>query len=730
MTRITRYRQCLSVVVLSVLTTPLQAQSAEASGTGLSWLPAWSLFVPHLGSWSGSVGLGFAHSEQSVSSGAASSGSNSNDLGETLSVSNSGIYVLSPLLFTGSLGVSLDLNQSKSSGDGDGASSAGKGLGYSFSGTVLSGKPYPIDLSANRNQVQLTQSSGARVRGTIQNRRITFSLHPDSVLNDMGYPWTEGALELAQDHEQTTTTTFGRDTITDQTTKSFNFQALKGFETADLAFKYNRNEQQNLTRGLAAARSRFADLSYSLDFGPTLNRRLDTRLNYQARADQTVSDTLSADAQLQWDHSQNLNSSYGWMVTQQDTQQPGAALLRSTSQTLTAGVTHQLYKNLRTSLQISDSHTQQVSGTTQAQSGQFSQAYTHSVPGGGTFSTNWSAGYQIDRNALSNGDITVVSEPHSAPVPLAFGEGFDLSQRFVVRSTISVRNNIGVPLVEGTDYVVVDSLLDSKKTRIEPLPTSLTIAAGEALLVNYVYQVDPTLSSRTQSRSLGLALSYPWGTVAVGRSSSQAEPVDLSEKSASSPFLQSSDQRFVQFGTNYELWGMTASTQVNYTLSESVNDRNNQLKIDGDLARSLDSETQATIAWQASQSRYQMPTVRTSRGLSVQGAYRQPGRSLTLSVAARQSINIAPDASTDQTLTANGSYNWISEGDWNNTVGIDLSRQKQRNNPAQLLMQIRGQRSVTMGKLTLSLNGNFGRWLSGNQRSVNKSFNVAATRSF
>jgi len=684
-----------------------------------------ALFVPHLGVWSGSAGLGFSHGEQTTSSSATGSASKNNNLAETVSLSNSGIYVLSPLLFTGSMGLSLNLNQSKSSGSGEGTGSVGKGLGYNFSGTFLGSKPYPVDLSAYRNQIRLTQSSGTRVVGTNENRRINFSLLPNSVLNDMGYSWTEGALELSQQHEQSTSESFGRSFITDQKAKSFNFLAHKGFETADLGFKYNSNEQQNVALGLDAVRSNYADLSYSLDFGPTLNLKLESNLNYQAQSGAPSSDTLSANANLQWAHKQSLNSRYAYSVTQQSSGQT-----RSKAQSLSAGVSHQLYKNLNTSLQVSTNHAQMAGGTTRSLAGQFGQTYTHSIPGGGSLSTSWSAGHQIDRNALVSGDIKVINEPHTAPAPLAFGQGFDLNQRFVVRSTVAVRNGSGTLMMEGSDYVVVDSWVDSRKTRVEPLPTSLTLAAGDALLVDYVYQVDPTLSSRTQSRSFGMGLSYPWGNLAFGRSSSQAMPVDLSEKSANSPFLQSSAQRFVQLGTNYDLWGMAASTSVNYSISESVSERNNQLNISGDLTRSLNNDTQATIAWRVNQERYQLPTVRSTRALGVQGAYRQPGRSLTLSVNARNSTYTAPDAYTDRSLTTNGTYNWYSEGGWNNALGIELSRQQQRTTPAQLLLQIRGQSSVTLGRLSLSVNGAYGQWRNGSQRSVNKSFNVAATRSF
>ncbi|MDD5030428.1 MAG: hypothetical protein PHH58_13160, partial [Rhodoferax sp.] len=87
------------------------ASTAPAATTwyqgGLNWLQLLTL-VP--GSWSGSLGLTYMHGEQTSTSDTASSGSKSNAYGETLTVTNSGFYVLSPLLFSGSLGLTLGLN--------------------------------------------------------------------------------------------------------------------------------------------------------------------------------------------------------------------------------------------------------------------------------------------------------------------------------------------------------------------------------------------------------------------------------------------------------------------------------------------------------------------------------------------------------------------------------------------------------------------------------------------
>lgn len=687
---------------------------------GLNWLQLLTL-VP--GSWSGSLGLTYMHGEQTSTSDTASSGSKTNAYGETLTVTNSGFYVVSPLLFSGSLGLALGLNQDKSADTDSDAASSGKALGYSFDGTFLAEKPYPVNVAAHRNQVQLVQSYGAHVVGTDENRRIGLSLHPDSVLNDMGYPWTEGTLELSQDKTQTTTTSYGRTLVTDEKGRALSLRASKGFETADLIFNYNANSRQSMTQGSADARSQIAQLTYSLDFGPTLNRRLDTRFMYQSRSGAPDSKMLSGSLQVA--HSQKLSTDYSYDMTQLT-----AGNSASKSQNVAAGVAHELYKNLATNARVNASTSQMTGGATRSYSGQLGQSYRHSLPGDGNFNANWSAGYQMNRNALDSGDIPVFNEAHVAPSPLALGAGFDLKQRFVIRSTIKVFNSGNTLLAEDSDYRITTSLVDSKMLRIEPLPTSLVVTPGEALSINYTYQVDPNLASRTESRGYGFGVDYRWINLTFGQSRSQETPVDQSEKSTNSQFLQSSEQEFVQVGTQGEIWGMAANSSVNYAINHAVNDVNNDLKFTGGLAWDLDVDTQASVMLQANQMRYTLPDIRTARGLSAQASFRQPERSLAVAVSTRNTAYTSPAPYTDALHSASSTLNWYADSGWRHTVGLEASRHQQRNDPAELLMQILAQSNVTLGKLSLNVNGAYGQWVRGNQRSTNKSLNLSASRQF
>ncbi|MDD5030793.1 MAG: hypothetical protein PHH58_15065, partial [Rhodoferax sp.] len=613
----------------------------------------------------------------------------------------------------------------KSFGTNSDAASSAKALGYSFDGTFLAEKPYPVNVAAHRNQVQLVQSYGARVVGANENRRIVFSLHPDSVLNDMGYPWTEGTLELSQDKTQTTTTSYGRTLVTNDKGRALSLRASKGFETADLTFNYNTNNRQSMTQGGADAQSQMAQLAYSLDFGPTLNRRLDTRFMYQSRSGAPDSQMLNGSGSLQVAHSQKLSTDYSYNITQMT-----AGNSTSKSQNVAAGVTHDLYKNLATNARVNASTSQMTGGATRSYAGQLGQSYRHSLPGDGNFSANWSAGYQMNRNALDSGDIPVFNESHLAPSPLVLGAGFDLKQRFVIRSTIKVFNSGNTLLAENADYKITTSLVDSKVLRIEPLPTSLVVTPGEALSINYTYQVDPNLASRTESRGYGFGVDYKWINLTLGQSQSQETPVDQSEKSTNTKFLQSSEQKFFQVGTHGEIWGMAANGSVNYAINHAVNDVNNDLKFTGDLAWDLNVDTQVGVMLQANQMRYILPDIHTARGLSVQASFRQPERSLAVALSTRSTAYTSPAPYTDALLATSSTLNWYADSGWRHAAGLEWSKHQQRNDPAELLMQIRAQSDVTLGKLSLSVNGAYGQWVRGNQRSTNKSLSLSALRQF
>jgi len=712
-----------------ILLAVVQTSFAQSLPLVPTWLQGWfSGFTVGLGDWSGSLGLQYMHGEQTTSTANAGSfGNKTNTYGEMLRISNAGFYVLSPLLFTGGLSADLQLTQDTSTGAGADSALTGKTIGYAFDGTFLSQKSYPVNVFARKTQIQLVQDYGARVVGLTTGKGIVFNLHQDSILNDMGYPWTEGVLELSQEGNQTTTTSFDRTQTTDEQLKTVRMRATKGFETADLTFDYYANNRQSALAEQVPFKSQLANLSYSLDFGPTLNRRLDSTLSYQARQGDGESTSISSSNQLQLGHRKNLSSSYGYTVTQQTADD--ATVL---SQSANAAVSHQLYRNLSTNLGINAGNRSLTGGSSRNYGGTISQAYQHSVPGDGSFSANWSRGYGIQKSAGDVSEIPVIEEKHLVTQPLTNRVGFKTSRDNVVTSKpvrvyyYIVATAILQLLTEGADYTLETR---GNQTWIIPEPTSLWFVGAPdpiELRASYNYQVDPNASSTTQSKGYGFGLDYGWINGSFGKNQSIETPQGVT----GTRFLQNSEQQFVQIGLRGDIRETQTSADFTYETSLATNEVKNQIKLTGVLTWDNVYEMQDSVNIQIHQSKYTLPDVRTSRLLAAQATLQWPEQTLRLSLFANHSAYFAPGLRTDSTLSVNSSLYWRSESGWRHGVGVDWARRQRDTAPAEFLVQLKTRSSAVLGKLTLNADLAYGQWLNADSRSVSQSVNLSAERQF
>jgi len=697
----------------------LLAAALPPAAQAASWYN--SLYVGS-GQWSAEAGLRYMNGAQtSTAASGESAASQTNAFGESLRIGNSGFYVLSPLFFTGGLSVDLQLNQDRGSGSGGEAGSQGRAVGYAFDGTFLAEKPYPVTVAAQRSQTRTLQSYGGLSLGTNTNRSVVFSMHQDGIFNDWGYPWTEGKFELTQEHNQNTTTSFGQSLVTDERSKTFNFDASKGFETADLHFIYQLMDRENLEFSQGTFQSRAGRIDYSVDFGPTFNRRFDASLSYLARNGQSSAESWTNSETLHLDHSKKLSTDYSY-----DAAQFSSGDVTSLTQSVRAAVSHQLYKNLHTSASSNASQATLPGGTTSAWGANLGQGYNHSLPGKGTFMANWSAGYQLNSNQLDSPNVQVFDEVHSATAPLSARLGFLLNQTFVTTSTIrifDVKNGGRIELFEVTDF---DLLPEGNQTRVIPLATSLRVADGDPLLVSYVHQVDPRLESTTQSRAYGIGVDYRWINVAYGHQESDQTPSSQN----TSVFLQSSRQDFVRVG----LRGVIMNKAVNgdVTLEDNAGDNlaNRQIKIKTGMGWNAQRDLRVTVDANLNHASHTLPNRHTTLTMSVQSALHWYDQSLVLGANINQSDYAEPDPYSDDTLAFRASYDWNGANGWMHSVTADWSRHSDSNKPVETLMQVSGKSSVTLGKLSLNLSAALGQSKRGGSSSLNRSLNASAVRRF
>lgn len=730
-----QHLQIYTVTTLAVIMwlMPSDATWAQAQASAPTPSPDW--YKPWLGglalgpgAWSGQLGLNYMNGLQSSSTASGSeSSTTTRAFGESLRIANSGFYVISPLLFTGNLSLDLQLNQDRSDGSGGETALQGKAVGYAFDATFLAEKPYTASVAAHRSQIQLLQPSGARVVGINEQRSATFHLRKDSIINDWGYPWVEANLRIEQQKNQNTTSSFGRSQSTDEQSRALNFDASKGFETADLAFNYQLSDRRNLAFSQGNFQSRAAGLTYSADFGPTLNRRFDSSLNYLTRNGVAPSTLITSSEHLQIDHYKNLSTDYRYGFIRQT-----SGDFTSTTHNVASSVSHQLYRNLNTSASVNAGQTTQPNGSARSYGGQFSQAYNHSLPGKGIFSANWSGGYQLNSNQLSSSSIGVIDEAHSAQPPLIARTGFLLDHKFVVASSIvvmNVKNGGRVPLRDvasdplNGDYEVI---VENNQIRIVPLPTSLRIGDGDPLAVSYTYQVDANLETATKSSGFGMGVDYHWISMSFGHRQSTQTPLNQ----GTTQFLQNSQQNFAQIGLQGNLRKMAANANLNLESNKATDTASNQIKFSAGLDWDLQSDMHMLLDVKASTAKYTLPDQHTTTSGSAQSSLRWPNMSMIIGVNATESKYTFPGQRTDSMRSARTSLNWFTQAGWIHTASIDWSNRKEGERPPETLVQLMAQSSVLLGKLSLNANVALGQWWRNDSRAMNRSFNIAAVRQF
>ncbi len=465
-----------------------------------------------LGAWEGEVEIGFDTERQQT----RFEGSPQLDLRhrryrERLGIRNQGFSILDPRFISGSLGLTFDLFQDRDRSDGTVTSRRGELTGYAFDSTFLVEKPYNATVFANRTQNFLTQPFGGRTEIAYENRGAVFRLREDSILRDWGFPYFSSNLRVHQEEIKESTTGLGQTFQRDELRDVVSFDGHKGFETADLDFRYELNDLDNRAFPAGGFQTQTANLAYSLDFGPTLNRRFDSRVSYFTRTGLSPMTFFTADEQLHIDHYANLFTDYRYLLTRIDTQAG-----TTTTHNGIAHLQHRLYRNLTTNAQLSAQRQELPAGTRSSDAGQLDFGYQRGLPRDGQVFAQTGGRYQLDDNKLTVSRIDVIDEPHNAPAPLGAGAGFAINQPFVIASTIVVvdtRGGARLPTTLGVDYDIVP---EGNLVRIVPLPTSLVIQPGDPLVVSYTYEVDPSLKYSTASWWLNAGADFRWIALSFG----------------------------------------------------------------------------------------------------------------------------------------------------------------------------------------------------------------------
>jgi len=464
-----------------------------------------------LGQWTGEVELSYELDRQdTLIKDAPSQTFNSDRYLEQINIQNQGYFIYDPALVTGNAGVTLELVQEQDSFAGTDGSQNGRLIGYNFDLRILPQKPYTLLAYADRSQDILHRNFGTNSDVTGSTIGTRFDLHEGSILSTKGFPYFRTSLGLTRTQTKEDTRGPRQSFRRNEDRDVIDYTAHKGFETADLDFSYKYEDVNDILRPQGGFSDQTANLSYSLDFGSRLNRRWDSHIGYYDRTG--VSDTkyVRVNETLRVEHFKNLTSNYGYSLNSFATRN-GTTL----NQTGVLSLQHRLYKNLATSIRAQGTTADLPNGSRYSYLGGINLNYNRTLPGQGRLSVNGSTRYQINDNNLTSSVIEIVDETHSAPAMIGTGSGFELNNSFIIESTIEVvdtRGGTRLTTQAGIDY---DVMKQGDRIEIIPIPTSIIIQPGDPLLVNYSYEVAPSIRYSTGSWSLGGGVNYGWMTFSV-----------------------------------------------------------------------------------------------------------------------------------------------------------------------------------------------------------------------
>lgn len=428
---------------------------------------------------------------------------------ERVGLRNVGAFVVDPRLVTLDLGGSFGLSQEDGISQDNNPLRVGNGTlyDYAFDGLFLSEKPYPFTVFANRTENILAQGFGGRSDVTFESYGGIFELREGNGLEDYGLLHISSALDVRQEHLKEDSAVFGSPFSRDETRNIVRYHGHKGCETSDFDLRYELNDVSDPLNPTNVFDSHVVRALHSLDFGPTLNRRLDSAFYYFDRTGSAPGSYISADEHLHIDHHRDLATDYHYGFSQSDST---AGVV--TTHAANAGLLRWFYQRLLTTLNVRGLWQNLSIGDKTIYGGQGALSYRRDLPWNGQLFVDSSVGYEVDDNNFTPSTVDVVDEPHVAPPVLGAGAGFTLDNTFVQNDTIvmvDVRGGSRLPTVLNVDYVISQQ---GPSTEIIPLAGSPVIQPNDPLEVSYTYNVDPSIMYSTTNVGAKLGVDFPWIT--------------------------------------------------------------------------------------------------------------------------------------------------------------------------------------------------------------------------
>lgn len=462
-----------------------------------------------LGEWGGEYDSVNEYERQVVTTGGSQNSRFQNVLSESqLSVRNTGAYIYDPRLINFSVRGTFGFSQNWLNINGDGSSQSDLLWGYDFLASILEEKPFSLNLFANRNQSTLSGELAGRLTVTAENFGATLfarRLYVPSILTFR---------HEIQDQESQSAGVIGR---INEKRNVLTYDGARGWLDSEMNIHYELVDLTDEILPNLSYRSHDASLFYSLDFGPELNRRWDSRFHLLTRSGVTDLTSLNLDEFLRIDHTDRLETDYRYLLLRVDTTGGEA-----TTHMATFHLRHQLYDSLVTNLNVIGTFQLLPNGERDQYRGRVDFDYTKRLPYDGRLNISLGGGLQFDTNRFSSTESFVPQETHTAGTPFALP--IDLTNPFVIPGSVVVTKTATgplpagcfpvpgppTPLVLGQDYTLQ---VFGDITQIVPIPCSGIIPGinpGDTIAVDYGFSVSPSLSFFTIPWHLSASVDYRW----------------------------------------------------------------------------------------------------------------------------------------------------------------------------------------------------------------------------
>ena len=525
--------RAVAVAVLSVLAQPLASRAveriplpaAEPAPLPAAAPPADYLAVPdflqqmgieswwdviQLSPFSASLGLTFDDQEQRLMSpGVATDRTSSRLATETFSIRNDGFGVLDKRFFTGSVGLGFMLAQARHETNGGETNENGRLDNYDFSGTFFPEGAYTGTIAANRSQNTYVLPSGTTTYSDYEGRSIMFNVRENNYLREKEWlPYFSANLRFAEQRERQETRAGNQNFRQDDLRRAVLFDFHDGGENSDLSFQYQYVKLDNYAYEQGSYDSQSVNAFHSIDFGPTLNRRLDSHLAYYSRggaSPDAEQKSLEVSEFLTIDHNVFRSSNYTYQYNRQDTFYGLTATHSGGAQ-----LNQQVYNNLSVTAGLNGFQTTLPGGNLRTLGGAGSFDYSHNLLWNGNLRLTGGGGYSRSSTEVPAGVVQVVDAPYAVPPVVGTGNAILLKDRNIEASTIVVvvlKGGARVPAYEGIDYTI---RVEGDQTSLVPNLASAVMLPGDALNVSYHYRVQPQSEYASTSRSATLGLDWTW----------------------------------------------------------------------------------------------------------------------------------------------------------------------------------------------------------------------------